>query len=147
MTEQTTTAGTEVGRALIDRFGDIWRITPSGVRAPEADDHWAREQVERHYGPLREVVLVDEAEINELRELTEARADLERVRATLAAALVDATGRHSATDLATLAAQRIASLADALLDSLTEDPPDSPDDDTIVTERGLADDAQRTSGG
>src|SRR5690606_8634528 len=104
-----------------------WRITPDGVRAPEADDHWTREQVERHYGPLREVVLADEAEINELRELTEARADLERVRATLAAALVDATDRHSATDLATLAAQRIAGLAVALLDSLTEDPPDSPD--------------------
>src|SRR5690606_18406844 len=59
MADQTTTTGTEVGRALIDRFGDIWRITPEGVRAPEADDHWTREQVERQYGPLREVVLVD----------------------------------------------------------------------------------------
>ena len=58
MTEQTTTTGTEVGRALIDRHGDIWRITPEGVRAPEADDHWTREQVERHYGPLQEVLLI-----------------------------------------------------------------------------------------
>ena len=62
MADQTTTAGTvvgrAVGRALIDRFGDIWRITPEGVLVPGADDHWTREQVEHDYGPLQEVLLV-----------------------------------------------------------------------------------------
>jgi len=47
-----------VGRALIDRFGDIWRLEIEGVRVPGADDHWPREQVEREYGPLQEVLLV-----------------------------------------------------------------------------------------
>ena len=53
-------AGTAVvvGRALVDRFDDIWLITPEGVREPGADDHWTREQVEHDYGPLREVLLV-----------------------------------------------------------------------------------------